>query len=97
MSEARHILEQYLSRIGLSRPKDSAQQFTVTLLRQWTDHLDEVLEAEKLPGDVRIRIIRAMVYGGAPTLAEAEVREQLTAETIKLAENGIFPPTGGRS
>ena len=96
MSEARHILEQYLSRIGMSRPKDSAQQFAVTL-RQWTEHLDEVLTAEDLPGDVRARIIRAMIYGGAPTLAEAEVREQMFAEMVKLAEHGIFPRmTGGQ-
>ena len=91
MSEAGHILEQYLSRIGLSRPADAAQQVQVTLLRQWTDHLDDVLEAEELPGDQRVRIIRAMIYGGVPSRAEAEIRLELTEEMIKLAERSTFP------
>ena len=89
MSEARHILERYLARIGLSHPADSAQQYMVSLLRQWTEHLDDVLEAEELPADQRARIIRAVIYGGVPTLAEAEVRQEMTAEMIQLAERTV--------
>ena len=91
MSEAREILENYLRRIGLSRPADIAQQVQITLLRQWTEHLDQVLADERVPGDLRIRIVRAVIYGGTPTLAEAEIRDELTAEMVKLAERGVFP------
>jgi len=85
-SGARAILETYLQRIGLSRPADIAQQVQLTLLRQWTEHLDDVLDAEGLPAGLRTRIIRAVVYGGAPSLAEGEIRQEMTAEMIKLAE-----------
>lgn len=96
MSEAREILENYLRRIGLSRPSDVAQQVQVTLLRQWTEHLDQVLADERLPGDLRTRIVRAVIYGGVPTLAEAEIRQEMTAEMIHLAERGTFPPARPR-
>jgi len=61
----------------------------VTLLRQWTDHLADVLEAENIPGDQRSRIIRAVVYGGTPNLAEQEIRQEMTAEMVKLAERSV--------
>ncbi len=91
MSEAREILEDYLARIGLGHPSDAAQQVQVTLLRQWCDHLADVLEAENppIPGDQRARIIRAVIYGGAPNLAEQEIRQELAAEMTKLAERSV--------
>jgi hypothetical protein len=94
MSEAREILKDYLRRIGLSRPADAAQRVQITLLEQWSDHLADVLEAENppIPGDQRSRIIRAVIYGGTPTLAEAEIRQELTAEMIQMAERTIPPP-----
>lgn len=89
VSETRRVLEAYLARIGLSRPVDAAMKVQVTLLRQWTEHLDDVLAAENLPADVRLRIVRAVIYGGVPTLAEAEIRQEMTAEMIKLAERTL--------
>jgi hypothetical protein len=80
LSEALDILEQYLQRVGMSRPRDAAFQFQVTLLRQWTGHLEQVLDAEPLTHEVRLRIIRAMIYAGAPNLAEAEVRATMQAQ-----------------
>lgn len=94
MSEAREILKDYLRRIGLSRPADDAQQLQVTLLHQWCDHLGDVLEAEDPPiaADQRSRIIRAVIYGGTPTLAEAEIRQEMTAEMMRMAERTIPAP-----
>jgi hypothetical protein len=88
VSEARATLERYLARIGLSAPEDAALQVQTTLLRQWVDHLDDVLEAEDLPALKRERIIRAMIYGGAPNLAEQEIRQQLTAEMKDVLSRG---------
>lgn len=96
MSEIREILENYLRRIGLSHPKDAAQQVQITLLRQWVEHLDQVLADERVPGDLRVRVVRAMIYGGVPTLAEAEIRQEMTAEMIHLAEHGTFPKAAPR-
>jgi hypothetical protein len=91
VSESRRVLEAYLARIGLSRPADAAMQVQVTLLRQWTEHLDDVLEAESLPADVRARIIRAVIYGGAPSLAEAEIRQEMTAEMTDVLSRSTAP------
>lgn len=84
MSGAREMLEGYLHFIGMAQPADAAQQFQVTLLRQWISHLDEVLRAEKLSPDCVHRIIRGMIYGGVPVLAEAGVRDELAAQQAKL-------------
>jgi hypothetical protein len=94
MSEAREILKDYLRRIGLTRPADVAQRVQITLLEQWCDHLADVLEAETppIPGDQRARIIRAVIYGGAPTLAEQEIRQEMTREMSQMAERTIPPP-----
>ena len=88
-SGARAILEGYLQRIGLRRPSDIAQQVQITLLRQWTEHLDDVLDAEGLPAGLRERIIRAVVYGGAPSLAEGEIRQEMVTEMLDLAKHGL--------
>jgi hypothetical protein len=91
MSEARHILETYLARIGLSQPADAVQQVQITMLRQWTEHLDDVLHAELIPFEQRSRIIRAMIYGGAPHQAEEEIRTRVAFEMRDFIEHHAGP------
>ncbi len=92
MSEARDRLDAYLARTGLSRPADAAQQFQVTLMRQWCDHLDEVLTANHAGPGLRSTIIREFIYGAVPEAAEAEIRQKMTREMTKLRQGGPFPP-----
>ena len=86
MSEARDILERYLQRTGLRQPADAAQQYTVTLLRQWVDHLDEVLDANHVATETRLRIIREFIYGAVPDGAEAELRVSMHRDMTYWAE-----------
>jgi hypothetical protein len=74
MSEAGNILSRYLQRTGLRHPADAAWQFQVALLRQWIDHLDEVLDSNGVDPQVRRTIIREFIYGTVPKQAEAELR-----------------------
>lgn len=86
------MLEDYLNRIGLHSPRDSAQQFQITLVRQWVEHLDYVLQLEKLPYDVHRRILYSVIYGAAPTLAESEIRDQQVLEArehLKRTAKGL--------
>jgi len=87
MSEARDMLDRYLQRTGLRRPADAAQQFQVTLLRQWIGHLDEVLE-QNLPDQpyFRLKIIREFMYGAVPADAEAELRTAMHADMAYWAD-----------
>jgi hypothetical protein len=80
MSEARDILDAYLARTGLRHPADAAQQFQVSLLRGWIDHLDEVLDANHVDGRTRITVIREFIYGTVPENAEAELRTAMHAD-----------------
>lgn len=89
------MLAHYLHRIGMDHPKDSAQQFQLSLLRQFIDHLDQVLDNEHVDPELRQRIVTQVIYGGVPTLAEAEIRERMNAEMIHLAETGAFLPPRG--
>jgi hypothetical protein len=89
MSEARHILDAYLARTGLRNPVDAAQQFQVTLLRSWIDHLDEVLDANRVPWDVRITIIREFIYGTVPQEAEAELRTAMHKDMTYWASRAV--------
>jgi hypothetical protein len=94
MSEARDRLEMYLARTGLSRPADGAQQYQVTLMRQWTDHLDDVLE-NNIPDwpELRSTIIREFIYGMTPRAAEAELRTELSDDLLQyVREHGTLPP-----
>lgn len=88
VTEARARLEAYLQRLGLTQPADSAFRFQISLLRQWVDHLDAVLDDEHLPWDTRSRIITGMIYGGTPNLAEAGVREDM----VQMAVTGMRHP-----
>lgn len=92
MSEAREILERYLARTGLSRPADAAQQFQVALMRQWAEHLDEVLEANHVEPGLRHTVIREFIYGVVPQQAEESIRANLVREMTELHERGTFPP-----
>lgn len=92
MSEARDILDRYLVRTGLSRPADAAQQFQVTLMRQWVEHLDEVLEANGVPGQLRVTIVREFIYGVVPQQAEESIRANLVQEMKDLHERGPLRP-----
>jgi hypothetical protein len=83
-SETRLLLEQYLGRIGMSRPHDAALQVQLTLLRQWCEHLADVLEAEQIPFVLGRSIIRQMIYGGVPSLAEQEIRGRLVDEMVTM-------------
>lgn len=84
MSLPSEILSSYLSRIGLTRPTDAAQQFSITLLRQWLEHLDYVLEKEEIELDRRRHILYAMMFGGAPSLFEAEIRGQMATQMTEM-------------
>jgi hypothetical protein len=92
VSEARQILERYLARTGLRAPSDAAQQFQVTLLRQWIDHLDEVLDANRVPAPIRLVIIREFIYGTVPENAEAELRIAMHADMTYWAERAKPEP-----
>jgi hypothetical protein len=94
MSEARDALEQYLARTGLSRPADAAQQYQVALMRQWSDHLDDVLE-HNMPDwpELRSTIIREFIYGVTPQAAEADLRAELSDDLLRhVREHGVIPP-----
>jgi hypothetical protein len=97
MSEARHILDQYLQRTGLRSPSDAAQQFQVTLLRSWIDHLDAVLEANRnrdlRDPEARNTIIREFIYGAVPEQAEAELRVEMHADMTYWAERARIDPS----
>lgn len=86
MSEARHILDAYLQRTGLRNPVDAAQQFQVSLLRGWIDHLDEVLDSNGVNPQVRRTIIREFIYGTVPEQAEAELRVSMHEDMTYWAE-----------
>lgn len=86
MNEARALLDQYLERTGLRSPSDAAQQFQVALLRQWIDHLDEVLQANGVDAAMRHRIIREFIYGTVPVQAEAELRVAMHSDMTYWAE-----------
>jgi hypothetical protein len=92
MSEARDRLDAYLARTGLARSTDAAQQFQVTLMRQWASHLDEVLAANHVEPGLRSTIIREFIYGAVPQEAEAELRQEMTREMKELRQGGPFPP-----
>lgn len=85
------ILDDYLARTGLDRPADAAQQYQVALLRQWTDHLDAVLEAEGIGEPVRTRIIRGVIWGSTPQNAEAGLRTEMVTEMTRLLEERGVP------
>ena len=86
MSEARHILDRYLERTGLRNPADAAQQFQVSLMQQWIDHLDEVLDANHVDPRTRLTIIREFIYGTVPENAEAELRVSMHKDMTYWAE-----------
>lgn len=86
MSEARDILDRYLQRTGLRQPVDAAWQFQVTLLRQWVDHLDEVLDSNRVDPQTRITVIREFIYGIVPQDAEAELRVTMQKDMTYWAE-----------
>jgi hypothetical protein len=86
MSEARHVLDSYLQRTGLRNPADAAQQFQVTLLRQWVDHLDEVLDSNGVDPQKRMTIVREFIYGTVPADAEAELRVAMHKDMTYWAE-----------
>jgi hypothetical protein len=92
MSEARHALEQYLQRTGLRQPSDAAQRYTVSLLRQWVDHLDEVLDSNGIDPRLRMVIIREFIYGTVPENAEAELRVAMHADMTYWAERASPEP-----
>jgi hypothetical protein len=101
MTEARAILDQYLARTGLRHPSDAAQQYTVTLLRQWVAHLDEVLDANHLPPELRLTVVREFIYGAVPLDAEAGLRTAMHADMTYRAQRAVPPsppvPPGGPS
>jgi hypothetical protein len=86
VSEARHILDNYLQRTGLRQPADAAQQFQVALLRQWVDHLDEVLDSNGVDPRLRMTVIREFIYGTVPEQAEAELRVAMHKDMTYWAE-----------
>jgi hypothetical protein len=88
---AQAVLDDYLRRTGLSRPADAAQQYQVSLLRQWADHLDAVLEAEGIPPGAADRIIRGVIWGSTPQVAEAGIREELVTEMRQQLESRGVP------
>jgi hypothetical protein len=92
MSEARDMLDAYLTRTGLRHPADAAQQFQVSLLRGWIDHLDEVLEANHLAPALRRVIVREFIYGTVPEQAEAELRTAMHADMTYWAERAGHGP-----
>lgn len=94
MSEARDRLDAYLARTGLSRPADAAQQFQVTLMRQWASHLDEVLAANHVEPRLASTIVREFIYGAVPQEAEAELRQVMTAEMKDMLERGVIRDLG---
>lgn len=89
---ARAELGSYLERTRLSRPADAVQQFQITMLEQWTDHLAAVLEAEDIPPGTAMRIIRGVIWGGAPDRGEEVIRVQVTDELRRLHETAGMPP-----
>lgn len=91
MSEARHILDSYLQRTGLRQPADAAQQFQLALLRQWIDHLDEVLDSNGVDPQKRVLIIREFIYGAVPENAEAELRVSMHTDMTYWAERAAVP------
>ena len=86
MSEARDYLDLYLQRTGLRQPPDAAQQFQVTLLRQWIDHLDEILDSNGVDPQKRMTIVREFIYGTVPENAEAELRVSMQKDMTYWAE-----------
>lgn len=99
MSEARAVLDRYLARTGLRQPSDAAQQYAVALLRQWIDHLDEVLSSNGVPAQLRIVIVREFIYGAVPLDAEAELRTAMHADMTYWAQRAapLPSPPGGPS
>jgi hypothetical protein len=92
MSEAAHLLSQHLRRVGMDKPADAAQQFQVTLLRQWADHLEAVLDDNGIDRDKALAIIRQVIYGGVPGAAEAELRETISEEHLQVLRGEGQPP-----
>lgn len=100
MRTARGILEAYLQRTGLRQPSDAAQQYQAALLRQWTEHLDEVLAANEVAPALRLRIVREFIYGAVPQNAEAELRVAMHADMTYWAQRAQaiqpdLPPVPG--
>jgi hypothetical protein len=89
---ARAELKSYLQQTGLGGPADAVQQFQVTLLQQWTDHLAVVLEAEDVPSRIALRVLRGVIWGCAPGRSEQVIRMQMTAEMLRLHETAGIPP-----
>jgi hypothetical protein len=86
-----YILDDYLTRTGLDRPADAAQQYQTELLRQWVTHLEAVLEAEYVPAPVADRIIRGVIWGSVPQQAEAGIRTAMADDTARLLESRGVP------
>jgi hypothetical protein len=97
VSEASDILENYLRRTGLRQPSDAAHQYAITLLRQWTEHLDEVMEASGISVWQRRTIIREFIYGAVPLQAEAELRvsmhKDMAYRAQRAAPDAGIPPS----
>jgi len=94
MGGAASFLNSYLREVGMGGPPaDAAQQLQLTLLRQWTDHLEHALREEGVDGATAMRVIRSMIYGAVPMRADAEMRVWLMDEQRRHLET-CAPPRG---
>jgi hypothetical protein len=84
---ARSLAEDYFRRIGQPRDGslDAFHQYEMTLIREWLDRLEAVLDDEGVPRDTAYRVVRCMLYG-APTQAAAEVRSWQESARLELVK-----------
>jgi hypothetical protein len=85
---ARSLAEDYFRRTGQPRDGslDAFHQYEMTLIREWLDRLEAVLDDEGVPRDTAYRVVRCMLYG-APGQAAAEVRMRYDAEMREVLMN----------
>lgn len=95
---ARHLLREYLHRLGLASPQDAAEQVTHTMLADMVERLEVILADHHVPAADVAGILRTLILGCLPGKAETQMRiqaQQAAADAIsRTAASLRFPVPG---
>ena len=78
-------MEDYFRRTGYpgAQALDAAYQYQVTVLRDFLERLEVILDDEQVPQSTAQRVLRCLLYG-SPSVADAELRMQQTGQIKDL-------------
>ncbi len=88
--DAESELGHYLQRTG-GAPRDAYSQFRVNMLREMLLAAEAVMEDEGVPPATAHRVIRGMIYGGRPHLADEGARIEMQDMITRMHVHGARP------